>query len=60
MIPRPPSILRRELDEQEANPRAAAASPVEIQSGTDKVSDLEDFTTQPTEPAPETKEPPTV
>jgi len=38
---------------------AYAASPVEIERDSEVVSDLKGFTTQPTEPAPEAKEPPT-
>lgn len=37
---------------------AYAASPVEIQRDTEELSDLEGFTTQPTEPAPESSEEP--
>jgi len=39
---------------------AYAASPVEIARDTEELSGLEGFTTQPTEPAPEAKEPPEV
>ena len=39
---------------------AYAASTVQIKRDTEVLADLEGFTTQPTEPAPEAKEPPTV
>lgn len=39
---------------------AYAASDVEIKRDSEELGDLEGFTTQPTEPSPEAKEPPTV